>query len=59
MTYLQKYDLFQPHRQGMRVLVACEYSGIVRNAFLARNHDGGFCISPRKGIVGIATEFGT
>jgi hypothetical protein len=21
-------DLFQPHRQGMKVLVACEYSGL-------------------------------
>jgi hypothetical protein len=36
-------DLFQPHRQGMRVLVACEYSGIVRNAFLARGHDAWSC----------------
>lgn len=27
----------------MRVLVACEYSGTVRNAFLARNHDAWSC----------------
>ena len=36
-------DLFQPRCQGMRVLVACEYSGIVRNAFLARGHDAWSC----------------
>jgi hypothetical protein len=36
-------DLFQPYRQEMRVLVACEYSGIVRNAFLARGHDAWSC----------------
>jgi hypothetical protein len=35
-------DLFQP-RQSMRVLVACEYSGIVRNAFLERGHDAWSC----------------
>ena len=29
--------------QGMRVLVACEYSGTVRNAFLARGHDAWSC----------------
>ena len=27
----------------MRVLVACEYSGIVRNAFIARGHDAMSC----------------
>jgi hypothetical protein len=27
----------------MRVLVACEYSGTVRNAFLARGHDAWSC----------------
>lgn len=27
----------------MRVLVACEFSGIVRNAFLARGHDAWSC----------------
>lgn len=27
----------------MRVLVACEYSGIVRDAFLARGHDAMSC----------------
>jgi hypothetical protein len=36
-------DLFQPRRKGMRVLVACEYSGIVRNAFLERGHDAWSC----------------
>ena len=36
-------DLFQPRLLGMRVLVACEYSGIVRNAFLARGHDAWSC----------------
>src|ERR1700680_886168 len=36
-------DLFQPRRQCMKVLVACEYSGIVRNAFLARGHDAWSC----------------
>ena len=36
-------DLFQPRCQGMRVLVACEYSGTVRNAFLARGHDAWSC----------------
>ena len=30
---------FDPPPQGMKVLVACEYSGIVRNAFLARDVD--------------------
>ncbi len=29
--------------QDMRVLVACEYSGIVRNAFKARGHDAWSC----------------
>lgn len=29
--------------QAMRVLVACEYSGIVRNAFLAMGHDAWSC----------------
>ena len=36
-------DLFQPRQKGMKVLVACEYSGIVRNAFLARGHDAWSC----------------
>ncbi len=27
----------------MRVLVACEYSGVVRDAFLARGHDATSC----------------
>ena len=27
----------------MKVLVACEYSGIVRNAFKARGHDAWSC----------------
>ena len=27
----------------MRVLVACEYSGIVRDAFIARGHDAWSC----------------
>ncbi len=27
----------------MRVLVACEFSGIVRNAFMARGHDAYSC----------------
>src|SRR5207253_6018583 len=36
-------DLFQPRQRGMKVLVACEYSGIVRNAFLARGHDAWSC----------------
>ena len=34
---------FDPPRQGIKVLVACEYSGIVRNAFLARGHDAWSC----------------
>ena len=29
--------------QAMKVLVACEYSGIVRDAFLARGHDAWSC----------------
>jgi hypothetical protein len=42
MTY--QFDMtFDPPHQGMRVLVACEYSGIVRNAFLARGHDAWSC----------------
>ena len=32
-----------PVHKDMRVLVACEYSGIVRNAFLARGHDAWSC----------------
>ena len=36
-------DLFQPRQKGMRVLVACEYSGVVRNAFLERGHDAWSC----------------
>lgn len=36
-------DLFQPRQKFMRVLVACEYSGIVRNAFLDRGHDAWSC----------------
>jgi len=36
-------DLFQPRQKSMRVLVACEYSGIVRNAFLDRGHDAWSC----------------
>ena len=36
-------DLFQTRQKGMKVLVACEYSGIVRNAFLARGHDAWSC----------------
>ena len=36
-------DLFQPRQKGLRVLVACEYSGIVRNAFLERGHDAWSC----------------
>ena len=36
-------DLFQPRQKDLRVLVACEYSGIVRNAFLARGHDAWSC----------------
>jgi hypothetical protein len=27
----------------MRVLVACEYSGVVRDAFLAKGHDAVSC----------------
>jgi hypothetical protein len=34
---------FYAIEQGMKVLVACEYSGIVRNAFLARGHDAWSC----------------
>jgi hypothetical protein len=30
---------FDPPSQGIKVLVASEYSGIVRNAFLAQDHD--------------------
>jgi len=29
--------------KSLRVLVACEFSGIVRNAFLARGHDAWSC----------------
>lgn len=36
-------DLFQPRQKFMRVLVACEYSGVVRNAFLERGHDAWSC----------------
>ena len=36
-------DLFQPRQRFMRVLVACETSGIVRNAFLERGHDAWSC----------------
>lgn len=36
-------DLFQPRQKFMRVLVACEFSGIVRNAFLDRGHDAWSC----------------
>lgn len=28
----------------MRVLIACEFSGIVRDAFLERGHDAMICI---------------
>ena len=34
---------FRPERDDMRVLVACEYSGVVRDAFLARGHDAMSC----------------
>lgn len=35
----------------MRVLVACEYSGIVRDAFAARGHDAWSCdVLPIKAI---------
>lgn len=59
MTAQQEYDarkiiervvLLQPddeHRKGsgvvMRVLVACEFSGVVRDAFLAEGHDALSC----------------
>ncbi len=37
-------DLFAYQRKpNMRVLVACEYSGIVRDAFLERGHDAWSC----------------
>lgn len=43
-------DMFQPRQRGMRVLVACEYSGIVRNAFLERGHDAWSCdLLPSEG----------
>lgn len=32
-----------PHPKVMRVLVACEYSGIVRDAFIARGHRAWSC----------------
>jgi len=28
---------------GMRILIACEFSGIVRDAFIARGHDAMSC----------------
>ena len=55
MTSTYRHDLFQPRQQGMRVLVACEYSGIVRNAFLDRGHDAWSCDllpSPRTAATG-------
>lgn len=36
------FDLFEDV-QNVRVLVACEYSGTVRNAFLARGYDAWSC----------------
>jgi hypothetical protein len=36
-------DCRAPAEDGMRVLVACEFSGIVRGAFLARGHDAWSC----------------
>lgn len=32
-----------PKQVSLRVLVACEFSGVVRNAFLARGHDAWSC----------------
>ena len=32
-----------PHLEKMRVLIACEYSGTVRDAFIARGHDAMSC----------------
>lgn len=36
-------DITPTNGPSMRVLVACEYSGTVRNAFLARGHDAWSC----------------
>tara|TARA_Y100000004_G_C8940974_1_gene424185 strand:+ start:787 stop:1404 length:618 start_codon:yes stop_codon:yes gene_type:complete len=42
MTQFQ-YSIDINKKKNMRVLVACEYSGIVRNAFRERGHDAWSC----------------
>ncbi|MBW8640399.1 hypothetical protein K1W69_24620 [Hoeflea sp. WL0058] len=40
---IQNSDFTRPRRDPLRVLVACEFSGTVRNAFLRRGHDAWSC----------------
>jgi len=43
VTLLEPRKLFQNRKKRMKVLVACEFSGIVRDAFLKRGHDVWSC----------------
>jgi len=42
---MNKLSLFSGVREGdgMKVLIACEFSGIIRDAFIARGHDAWSC----------------
>jgi len=43
VTMVKPRKLFQNRKKRMKVLVACEFSGIVRDAFLKRGHDVWSC----------------
>jgi len=43
VTMTKPRKLFQNRKKRMKVLVACEFSGIVRDAFLKRGHDVWSC----------------
>ena len=38
-----RHSVLQRNKSVMRVLVACEYSGVVRDAFARRGHDSWSC----------------
>lgn len=40
---VERHALFETTKLKMRVLVACEFSGIVRDAFAAKGHDAWSC----------------
>jgi len=43
VTMVKPRKLFQNRKKRMKVLVACEFSGVVRDAFLKRGHDVWSC----------------